>query len=175
MNITCRAFGDFEADLKRSDSGSIPDRKAWFLTLICSLDTFQSKNPSHPLPSMHFQPDEKRGERAQKTERREAKPRSEIQIWEERGFGNFRFEISETNNKFREKLFHRPNRLKHEAFRPSRRTWIDEKRRRTSEINLLQFTNSQFLKEYWFEFLFTRVFFRSEFSETKKVSRNFIS
>ena len=54
-----RAFGDFEADLKRSDSGHIPHRKAWFLALICSLNTFQSKNPSHPLPSLHFQSDEK--------------------------------------------------------------------------------------------------------------------
>ena len=74
-----RAFGDFETDLKRSDSGSIPDRKVCFLTFICSLNTFQSKNPTLSHSSLHFQPDEKRGKRIQKLQEETVKPRSKIQ------------------------------------------------------------------------------------------------
>ena len=91
------------------------------------------------------------GKRAQNLKRRQAKPRSEIQIWEERGFGKFRFEFSETKNKFRENLFHRLLRLRQEAIRPWRKTWNDEKWRRTSDINLSTLTNSQFRQIMNFE------------------------
>ena len=70
----CRGFGDFEADLKRSDSEPIPDRKERFLAFICSLNTFQSKNPTYTLSSLHFQLDEKRGKRAQNLKRRLSNP-----------------------------------------------------------------------------------------------------
>ena len=60
----------------------------------------------------------------------------------------FRFEISETKNKFRENLFHRPRRLRQEAIRPWRRTWNDEKWRRTSDINLSTSRNGV-LKWFW--------------------------
>ena len=46
----------------------------------------------------------------------------------------FRFEILEAKQKFGENLFHRPRRLGKEGIRPRRRAWIDEKRRRSSEI-----------------------------------------
>ena len=77
-----RAFGDFEADLKRSDSEPIPDRKERFLAFICSLNTFQSKNPTYTLSNLDFQPDEKRGKRIQKSEEERGKTRSEIESLE---------------------------------------------------------------------------------------------
>ena len=71
-----RGFGDFEADLKRSDSEPIPDQKERFLTCMCFLNTFQSKNPTYTLStfSLHFQLDEKRGKRAQNLKRRLSNP-----------------------------------------------------------------------------------------------------
>ena len=71
-----RGFGDFEADLKRSDSEPIilSDQKERFLTFMCSLNTFQSKNPTYTLSSLHFQLDEKRGKRAQNLKRRLSNP-----------------------------------------------------------------------------------------------------
>ena len=74
MKKLTRGFGDFEADLKRSDSEPIPDRKERFLAFICSLNTFQSKNPTYTLSSLHFQLDEKRGKRAQNLKRRLSNP-----------------------------------------------------------------------------------------------------
>ena len=74
-----RAFGDFGTDLKRSDSGFIPDRNVCFLVFICSLNTFQSKNSPHSLSSLYFQLDLKKGKRAQKSQEETVKPRSEIQ------------------------------------------------------------------------------------------------
>ena len=69
-----RAFGDFETDLKRSDSGSIPDRKVCFLAFICSLNTFQSKNSPRSLSSLYFQLDLKKGKRAQKLQEETVNP-----------------------------------------------------------------------------------------------------
>lgn len=77
--ILFRASGDFEADPKRSDSEPIPYRKVCFLTFICSLNTFQSKNPPYSLSNLHFKLDEKMGKRAQKLQEETVKPRSEIQ------------------------------------------------------------------------------------------------
>ena len=76
-----RAFGDFEADLKRSDSEPIPDQKERFLSFMCSLNTFQSKRTTYTLSSLHFQPDEKRGNGYKNQKRREAKPVPKSNRW----------------------------------------------------------------------------------------------
>ena len=89
MHRNHRAFGDFETDLKRSDSGSIPDRKVCFLAFICSLNTFQSKNPPYSLSSLHFQPDEKRGKRAQNYKRRLLNPVLRYKYERREDFENF--------------------------------------------------------------------------------------
>ena len=102
LSSRSRAFGDFEADLKRTDSGPIPDRKLCFLGFICSLNTFQSKNPPYSLSSLHFHPDEKRGKRAQKLQEETVKSRSEIQNM--RGEQMLRFSLvpQSTSNLFSE-------------------------------------------------------------------------
>ena len=100
-----RAFGDFEADPKRSDSEPIPDREVCFLAFICSLNTFQSKNPTYTLSSLHFQLDEKRGKRAQNLKRRLSNPVLRYKYERREDFENFgssfqRQKISSGKNSF---------------------------------------------------------------------------